>query len=242
MNASCHTYECVMSHTWMAHAYSSASPPLSRTKVSNVTRMNASCHTLGWQPHIAQHPCFCHARRWLISMSVYSWMRLVCSFKLWVSLAEYSPFYRALLQSRPVILWNLLIVATHIKRMSISHEFALMNAFICVISYSIHSYVWYHTYERIHMCHTHECVMSHTWIHSDMTHSYVWYHTYECVMSHTWIPDSWLSLPVSVTHKKANLFHVRTRHVTHLDGTLIDLSLPASLTRMKESSHALSRP
>jgi len=40
------------------------------------------------------------------------WLRLVGSFKLWVSFAEYSLFHRALLQKRPIILRSLLIVAT----------------------------------------------------------------------------------------------------------------------------------
>jgi len=40
------------------------------------------------------------------------WLRLVGSFKLYVSVAEYSLFYKALLHKRPIILWSLLIVAT----------------------------------------------------------------------------------------------------------------------------------
>jgi len=40
------------------------------------------------------------------------WLRLVGSLKLQVSFAEYHPFYRALLQKRPIILRSLLIVAT----------------------------------------------------------------------------------------------------------------------------------
>jgi len=40
------------------------------------------------------------------------WLRLVESIKLLVSFAEYSLFYRALLQKRPMILRSLLIVAT----------------------------------------------------------------------------------------------------------------------------------
>ena len=40
------------------------------------------------------------------------WLRLVGSFKLYVSFAEYCLFYRALLQKRPIILRSLLIVAT----------------------------------------------------------------------------------------------------------------------------------
>jgi len=40
------------------------------------------------------------------------WLRLVGSLKLQVSIAEYSLFYMALLQKRPVILRSLLIAAT----------------------------------------------------------------------------------------------------------------------------------
>jgi len=40
------------------------------------------------------------------------WLRLVGSLKLHVSFAEYSLFYMALLQKRPIILRSLLIVAT----------------------------------------------------------------------------------------------------------------------------------
>jgi len=40
------------------------------------------------------------------------WLRLVGSLKLQVPCAEYSLFYRALLQKRPIILRSLLIVAT----------------------------------------------------------------------------------------------------------------------------------
>ena len=40
------------------------------------------------------------------------WLRVVGSLKLQVSFAEYSLFYRALLQKRPVVLRSLLIVAT----------------------------------------------------------------------------------------------------------------------------------
>jgi len=43
------------------------------------------------------------------------WLRLVGSVQLQVSFAEYSLFYRALLQKRPIILRSLLIVATPYK-------------------------------------------------------------------------------------------------------------------------------
>ena len=39
------------------------------------------------------------------------WLRLLGSFKIYVSFAEYSLFYRALLQKRPIILKSHLIVA-----------------------------------------------------------------------------------------------------------------------------------
>jgi len=42
--------------------------------------------------------------------------KTVGSFKLYVSFAEYSLFYRALLQKRPVILRSLLIVATPFRK------------------------------------------------------------------------------------------------------------------------------
>ena len=47
---------------------------------------------------------------------VMGWLRLVCSFKLHVSFAEYSLFYRSRLQKRPVMLESLLIEATHMYR------------------------------------------------------------------------------------------------------------------------------
>jgi len=40
------------------------------------------------------------------------WLRLVGPLKLQVSFAEYSLFYRALLQKRPITARSLLIVAT----------------------------------------------------------------------------------------------------------------------------------
>jgi len=45
------------------------------------------------------------------------WLRLVGSLKLQVSFAEYSLFYRALLQKRPIILRSLLGIATPYSEM-----------------------------------------------------------------------------------------------------------------------------
>ena len=64
------------------------------------------------------------------------WLRLVGSSKFQVSFAEYSLFYRALVQKRPIILRSLLIVATpyvllicHI-RTNHCYVFASMSAVI----------------------------------------------------------------------------------------------------------------
>ena len=48
----------------------------------------------------------------ITSIAVGGWLRWVGSIKLQVSFAEYSLFYRALLQKRPIVLWILLTVAT----------------------------------------------------------------------------------------------------------------------------------
>ena len=45
-------------------------------------------------------------------MALMGLLRLVSSFKIWVSFAEYRLLYRALLQKRPAILRSLLILAT----------------------------------------------------------------------------------------------------------------------------------
>jgi len=58
------------------------------------------------------------------------------SLKLYVSFAEYSLFYRALLQERPIILWSLIIVATPYlpgpmwDRSDLTHSYARYDAFI----------------------------------------------------------------------------------------------------------------
>ena len=62
------------------------------------------------------------------------WLRLVGSFKLQVSFAEYSLFYRALLQKRLIILRSLLVVATP-YRYIITHITIEINAHEYVIKY-----------------------------------------------------------------------------------------------------------
>ena len=49
------------------------------------------------------------------------WLRLVGSFKLYVSFAEYRLFYRALLQKRSIIFRSLLIVATPYPHTIVPH-------------------------------------------------------------------------------------------------------------------------
>ena len=51
-----------------------------------------------------------------VSNETMRWLRLVGSLKLWVSLAEYCLFYRALSQKRHIILRSPLVVATSYRR------------------------------------------------------------------------------------------------------------------------------
>jgi len=54
--------------------------------------------------------------------STIGWLWLVGSLKLQVSFAEYSLFYRALLQKRPIFLGSLLIVATPYRTCDGTHS------------------------------------------------------------------------------------------------------------------------
>jgi len=92
------------------------------------------------------------------------WLRCVGSIKLYVSFAEYSLFYRALLQKRPIILSILLTVATPYLLTSSSilrssscvyvcewvHIHIYLNAsiYICV---NICRYVYIYVYEFIYI-------------------------------------------------------------------------------------------
>jgi len=58
------------------------------------------------------HPGFSCQSLASLSRCYIGWLRLVGSLTLYVSFAEYSLFYRALLQKRPIILRSLLIVTT----------------------------------------------------------------------------------------------------------------------------------
>jgi len=73
---------------------------------------------IGWHHFECMFTCVCENAHVFVSVYCWSvframgWLQLVGSLKLQVSFAEYSLFYRALLQKRPIILRSLLIVAT----------------------------------------------------------------------------------------------------------------------------------
>ena len=77
------------------------------------------------------------------------WLRLVGSLKLLVSFAEYSLYYRALLQKRPLILRSLLIVAI---------------PYVCVYVGMSVMYVSKCTYGCIYKCMYHMCMYEHAYI------------------------------------------------------------------------------
>jgi len=85
MNTSCHTYAGLWELV---------------THVGVMSHTNESCHIYLTQMSRVTYKC------------IMGWLRLVGSLKLCVSFAEYSFFYRALLQKRPMILRSLLILAT----------------------------------------------------------------------------------------------------------------------------------
>jgi len=113
------------------------------------THMNESPHTYE----------LCMPSEWSMG-----WLRLVGSLKWYFSFAEYSLFYRALLQKRPIILRSLRIVATpYLLQMVYRPQF--------VVHPPKHTYEW---------------VTAHIW-RSHGTHMNESRHTYEWVMAHIWM-------------------------------------------------------
>ena len=119
--AQCHTYEweatthiwMSMSHIWMRrrHTY--------EWVMSHVWMRRR--HTYEW---------VCHTHESVMTrLTGMVWLRLVASLKLYVSFAEYSLFYRALLQKRPIILRSLLILATPSGVPSVSRIDKLIGLF-----------------------------------------------------------------------------------------------------------------
>jgi len=87
-------------------------------------------------------------------------LRLVGSFELSVSFAEYSLFHRALLQKRPIILRSLLIVATHCFTHANTHThtqiylsaiITLTCVFVCLFTC-----IWFFFLKK-------RCTVSHEW-------------------------------------------------------------------------------
>jgi len=78
------------------------------------------------------------------------WLRLVGSFKLEVSFAEYSLFYMALLQKRPANLRSLLIVAT-------AYLHAWMSAASCAYTYTHSLKILFLYICRKYLYATHRC-------------------------------------------------------------------------------------
>jgi len=169
INKSCHTctYEWVMLHiyVWMSHVAH--------------THMNESCHTYEWvvsHTYIAIMSCL---HIWMSHVTHVRRLRLVGSLKLDVSLAEHSPFYKALLQKRPIILRSLLIVATPSTTSQRSWMYPVAHTHM---NESCHTY----TYEWV-MSHIHDIsavlnascrTYTHEWVtytsnqscHTDMSH------------------------------------------------------------------------
>jgi len=149
MNKSCHTYEWVMTHMnasclWVEWGTSRIWTSESRDewviihmRIRHVAYPNEPCHRYGVAP---------------IS-------RLL---KLQVSVAEYSLFYRALLQKRPIILRSLLIVAT------------------------LYEWIVSHIWTSHDTC---ECDMSLSWM-SNVTHMKKWLIRWMC--HNTQANDMWM--------------------------------------------------
>jgi len=144
------------------------------------------------------------------------WLRLVGSFKLQVSFAEYSLFCQALLQKRPVILRSLLIVA-------IPHVWVRYT--------SVTWYVWERhilvtiSYGVINLF-TYEWVTSHIWM-SHVTHVnnschayiYVW-ERHTSVTWYVWERHALVTISYGVikafTYERVTS-HIWISHVTHMN-------------------------
>jgi len=141
--------ECVVAHVWIRRG----------------THLNASWHIYEC---VMAHVCISRG-------TPMGWLRLVSSLKLQVSFAEYSLFYRALLQKRPIILRSLLIAAT-------PYEYVMTRS--CVYHNTPASYdAWY---MRVHASlHMYECVMAHVYMRFIcFIYVHVSWHMNECVMAH----------------------------------------------------------
>jgi len=132
-NESCHTYEWVMWHTRMSHVTHTNEScdtyewVMSHIRMSHVTHTNESetcadgddeevvccfqgtnsSHELEYVRHLHKSELCSH----VIHTHKLMWLRLVGPLKLQVSFAEYSLFYRALFQRKPIVLQSCYIYA-----------------------------------------------------------------------------------------------------------------------------------
>jgi len=88
---------------WYRELQEEASLPLQHTATHCNTLQHIATHC-----NALQHICRPH----MLGQRAMGWLQVVGSLKLWVSFAECSLFYRALLQKRPKFLRSLPIVAT----------------------------------------------------------------------------------------------------------------------------------
>ena len=130
-SARVHPRACMYSHS--AHTRNALHAPTHTPR----THIHASKHALKqYNPHThISTGLYIHAKYTYTNVHVYicmyvihafscmgmcmGWLRLVGSLKLQVSFAEYSLFYRALLQKRPIILRSLIVGATPQSKMPI---------------------------------------------------------------------------------------------------------------------------
>ena len=112
------------------------------------------------------------------------WLRLVGSLKVYVSVAEYRLFYRALSQKRPIILRSLLIVATPYTDIegveTRAHEHVHKRTHSLAHTHT-------HTYTH-HLSHTHAHAHAHTnTLTRTNTHAITCTHTHtHTVFQHYW--------------------------------------------------------
>jgi len=127
------------------------------TCVTWLVHLSSMTYSYAWHDSLI---CICHESFICVTLPLdMKWLRLVGSLELSVSFAEYSLFYRALLQKRRIMLRSLLIIATpyHSYTLGTVYAYAWHDSIICVA-------------RRFHTC--------------DMTHSYVWHDSFICV---TWL-------------------------------------------------------
>jgi len=160
-------------------------------RVSHVTQTSESCIWGTWLVHMTPSSFVpSSVKRALYTVcSLFPLYWLVGSLKLYVSFAEYSLFYEALLQKWPVIFRSLLIVATLYPLLSNECYILSVRFFLLIWLSHTHTsslslvYIW----DMTHLYEPHDSFVWGTWhIHTwDMN---VGHDTFICVtrLMHTW--------------------------------------------------------